>query len=87
METQYFTASLFYFRSSDWGKIGPYAHSPCNFLNLTEIFLHRKDYQIQKIGAKSCSKEGVHAEKWLCHELYDFDLKSLFLGLCEPVPL
>ena len=32
------------------------------YINLTEIVLNWKDYQIQKQGAKSCSKEGVHAE-------------------------
>ena len=44
METHNFTASLFYFRASEGGNIGLYAHTPCNFLNLTEIFLHWKDY-------------------------------------------
>ena len=30
------------------GKIGPYAHTPFNFLNLTEIFLYWKDYKSRK---------------------------------------
>ena len=54
METHNFTASLFYyyyfylfiffFLASEVGKIGPYAPTPCKFLNITEIFLHWKDY-------------------------------------------
>ena len=38
--THNFTASLFYFQASEGGKIGPYAHTPFNFLYLTEIFLY-----------------------------------------------
>ena len=38
--THNFTASLFYFRVSEGGNIGPYAHTPFNFINLTEIFLY-----------------------------------------------
>ena len=38
MEIHNFTASLSYFRASEVGKIGLYAHTPCNFLNLPEIF-------------------------------------------------
>ena len=32
------TNNFKYFRASEWGKMGPYAHTLCNFLNLTEIF-------------------------------------------------
>ena len=39
-----FTASLFNFCASERGKLGLNAHTPCNFLNITEIFLHWKDY-------------------------------------------
>ena len=44
METHTFTASLFYFWTSEGGKKGPNVHALCNFLSITERFLHWKDY-------------------------------------------
>ena len=48
MEIHNFAASLFYFRASEADKIGPYAHTFCNCLNLTEIFYIGKIIQFRK---------------------------------------
>ena len=37
-----------YFWASEGGKIGPYAHNPFNFLNLTEIFYNGKIIKSRK---------------------------------------